>query len=481
MIVKHLGTIKRLLSVVIATMGFVAISSLAGAAGRSVDVAQKPGANWEAMPTRILEDVPGLNREARALELTQYGGLANAKRQATGFFRVEKIDARWWLIDPDGGRFVYRGVASVRTTSTPGAEAALEERFADPPGWAAGTARLLQQHGFNGLGGWSNADGFKDVQPRLAYTKIWNFMSSYGKIRGGTFQQPGHTGYPRDCIFVFDPEFETFCDEHARQLEAGRNDPWLLGHYSDNELPFPRTALTNYLQLPPADTGHQAALRWLRERRGTQNAADQITERDEAAFQAAVVERYFRIVAGAIKKHDPNHLYLGARFYGADLRWPEVFRACGPHVDVVSVNYYRAWTPAPDRLAMWEKESGKPVIITEWYAKGVDSGMANTGGAGWLVKTQRDRGWFYQNFALALLESRVCVGWDWFKYMDNDPADKKVDPSNRDSNKGIVNNRYVPYQPLLGAMKEINDRAFALVEHFDRERRPAAGQERTGK
>jgi hypothetical protein len=111
----------------------------------------------------------------------------------------------------------------------------------------------------------------------------------------------------------------------------------------------------------------------------------------------------------------------------------------------------------------------------------MDSGMANTGGAGWLVKTQRDRGWFYQNFALALLESRVCVGWDWFKYMDNDPADKKVDPSNRDSNKGIVNNRYLPYQPLLGAMKELNDRAFALVEHFDRERRPAAGQERAGK
>ena len=30
-------------------------------------------------------------------------------------------------------------------------------------------------------------------------------MSSYGKKRGGTFQKPGHTGYPNDCIFVFDP------------------------------------------------------------------------------------------------------------------------------------------------------------------------------------------------------------------------------------------------------------------------------------
>ena len=177
---------------------------------------------------------------------------------------------------------------------------------------------------------------------------------------------------------------------------------------------------------------------------------------------------FHSIVSRAVKKHDPNHLYLGARFYGADIRQPEIFRACGPHVDVVSVNYYRAWTPEAEKLAMWERESGKPCLITEWYAKGADSGLPNFGGAGWLVKTQRERGLFYQNFVLALLESKVCVGWHWFKYMDNDPDDTRVDPSNRDSNKGIVNNRYVPYAPLLELMKEINERAYSLVDYFDR-------------
>src|SRR6185369_2269301 len=162
------------------------------------------------------------------------------------------------------------------------------------------------------------------------------------------------------------------------------------------------------------------------------------------------------------------------RLHGADLRYPAIFRACGRNVDAVSVNYYHAGTPNPKRLEMWERESGKPVLITEWYAKGADSGMANTGGAGWLVKTQRDRGLFYQNFALALLESRVCIGWDWFRYMDNDPADTRVDPSNRDSNKGIVNNRYQPYLPLLDAMKQLNDRAYSLTEFFDRGGRPQA-------
>jgi hypothetical protein len=159
---------------------------------------------------------------------------------------------------------------------------------------------------------------------------------------------------------------------------------------------------------------------------------------------------------------------LGARFHGSDLRFPEIFRAAGPHLDVVSVNYYRAWTPDPGRLAMWERESGKPVLITEWYAKGMDSGLANTSGAGWLVKTQRDRGLFYANFTLGLLESKACVGWHWFKYMDNDPADLTTDPSNRDSNKGILNNRYEPYQALLDSMKQINERAYGLVDYFDK-------------
>ena len=131
------------------------------------------------------------------------------------------------------------------------------------------------------------------------------------------------------------------------------------------------------------------------------------------------------------------------------------------------MNYYRAWTPDAATMQSWSRLSGRPILITEWYAKGVDSGMPNTGGAGWLVKTQRERGLFYQNFTLALLESKVCVGWHWFRYSDNDLEDKSVDPSNRDSNKGIVNNRYEPYAPLLAAMKLLNQRVYFLANYFD--------------
>jgi hypothetical protein len=445
----------------------LAAAVVPGRATVPVEAAAKPAGPWKTYPTRTLADLPGVLATQTDTGLDAYGGLPSHTTKATGFFHPEKISDRWWLVDPDGGLFVHKGVVSVAPLRTPGAQAAFQARFGDDSRWAAQTTEWLRAQGFNGLGAWSDTARLRATPTPLVYTSIWNFMASYGRRRGGTFQQPGHTGYPKDCIFVFDEGFEKFCDEFAQQLAATKDDPWLLGHFSDNELPFKREALANYLSLPESDPGCAAATKFLRERHGAAATAKDITERDQQDFLALVVDRYLGIVGRAIRKYDPHHLFLGPRIHGAALRFPEVFRAAGPHLDVVAVNYYGAWTPAPERLAMWEQESGRPCLITEWYAKGMDSGLGNTTGAGWTVKTQADRGRFYENFTLGLLESKVCVGWHWFKYADNDPTDPGADPSNTDSNKGLVSNRYEPYADLVAAMKRINERVYGLAGFFD--------------
>jgi len=94
-----------------------------------------------------------------------------------------------------------------------------------------------------------------------------------------------------------------------------------------------------------------------------------IVAQDQSDFLALVVDRYFRVTPRAIKKYDPNHLFLGSRFCGSNLSQLEIFRAAGHWRDVISVNWYHAWTPDPERLAMWEHESGKPVLVTEWSDK----------------------------------------------------------------------------------------------------------------
>jgi len=436
---------------------------------------------WKSYPTRILQDLPAGVTDSTDSNLSQYGGLLAQKVKATGFFYTTNYNGRWWLVDPEGCLFLDKGVSGVDIVHGANSWDSFQRTFGDKAGWADQTTAWLRSNGFNNLGAWSDIDSFRQVVHPLVYTHILNFMSSYGQKRGGTYQQPGHTGYPNNCIFVFDPEFETFCDAYARQLSGVKNDPWLLGYFSDNEMPLWRGMLTNYLRLPAQDPGCQAALKWLQARYGDRATLSDITPRDEEDFLAFAVGRYYRIVSSAIKKYDPNHLYLGSRFNGRVLKEPEVFKAAGPYVDVVSVNYYDVWTPLQQQLASWEEDAGKPVLITEWYTKAEDSGLANTGGAGWIVKTQRDRGLFYQNFTLALLQSKVCVGWDWFKYADNDPTDLAADPSNRDANKGIVNIRYQPYQPLLEAMKQINDRAYNLAGYFMDSEGPLSGREALGK
>ena len=436
-----------------------------------VEAATKPGEPFVAKATRTLADLPAIPEDG---PLDRFGGLQSKQGKATGFFRTEKIDGRWWLVDPEGGRFISRGMNSVVPVPTRGGREALRKMFVDEPGWAAKTIGLLRAAGFNSTGAWSDHDLLRTVDPPLAECRLWSFMSSYGKKRGGTFMKPGHVGYPNDCPFIFDPEFVTFCDEHAAQLDAGKDDPWLLGHFSDNEMPWSRKFLENYLGLPESDPGHRAATAWLAERRKGEPGG-KISDADRIAFLEYAIDTYLGIVAAAIRKHDPNHLFLGVRFHEPTFDLAEVYRAAGRHCDIVSVNYYRAWTPDRDHMAMWDREAGKPFMVTEHYAKGADSGMGNTGGAGWLVKTQQDRGRFYQNFALGLLESRACVGWHWHRYADNDPTDQKVDPSNRDSNKGIVSARYEPWAPLIKELSAFNNRVYGIIDVLDARAMAPAG------
>lgn len=435
-----------------------------------VKAKSKPNNPWKEYKTRTLQAIPNFTPGAKHVPLCKYGGRADRQLPATGFFHAKQIDGRWWLIDPDGHPFIHVAVVTVTPGSSSAIKAAFKDKFATPETWAQRTNALLADHGFNGTGAWSAAATLRAASHPPAYTLLWNFMSAFGKSKKLTYTKPGHAGYPNDCIPVFHPDFAPFCDQLARQLAPTKDDPHLLGHFSDNEMPMAR--LDKFLALDPNDPnmgfGQKAAYQWLAQRKGkAQVTAADITDQDRDDFAGFVWDRYFQITTAAIRKHDPNHLCLGSRFHSAEKKSPASFAAAGKYLDVIAVNLYGAWTPDLEQLQSWGKWSGKPCLITEWYTKAEDSGFANTTGAGWIVPTQKDRGLFYQNFTLALLESRTCVGWHWFKYQDNDPADLKAEPSNRDSNKGIVTVKYDEYRPLLETMKALNQQVYPLIDRFD--------------
>ncbi|MDT3401935.1 hypothetical protein [Mucilaginibacter terrae] len=429
----------------------------------------KPGfSEWKEYPTRTIKTLDGYTDNK--VRLDNYCGRTDKKAKATGFYYVTQINGRWWSVDPLGNLFICVGMNSVQIGTSDRNKIAFDKNFSSVADWAVKTSSMLNEYGFNACGAWSNYKELRSIKPdkKVAYTVMLDFMGSYGRKKGA-FQESGHLGYPDNTIFVFDPEFETYANEYAKQITDNAGDKNLYGYFSDNEMPFRRLTLDSYLgKKDTTDAGFQAATKWLNERKLTQT---DITDQVRNEFLGFVVDRYFSIVSKAIRKNDPNHMYLGCRFHSYEKNVPEVFKAAGKYVDVISVNYYNEWTPQAKHLDNWTSWSGRPVIITEWYVKGEDSGMGNYSGAGWVVKTQEDRGLFYQNFTLGLLESGNCVGWHWFKYQDNDPTNTKVDPSNTDANKGILDNEYQAYKPLVQKMQELNNAVYSLTDYFDKRRK----------
>jgi len=430
---------------------------------------------WKSYDAQTVDRIPGF-KKSKEPKVNEYGSWLQDKKESTGFFRTELINNRWWMIDPDGYPYYFKGVAVFTPGGSDNQIKSLKAKFGNDSVWAEKESRRLESYGFNGSGAWSDIDVIRKMEKPMPYTIIVNPMSMYRaehlKRFGGKYKFNDWQGYRFDLVMVFDPEFEKYIAQSITGLSKFKEDKFLIGYFTDNELPWKNDALDRHLNfLAKDEPGYLAAKKWLDQRKGKNASVSDITQEDRMAFTGFYFETYMQKVTSALRKADPNHLYLGCRFdqdKEQELTNPEIFRVAGKYMDIISINHYRKWQPIQEQLNDWATWSGKPFLITEWYAKGEDSGLPNNTGAGWNVHTQLDRGYFYQNFTIELLRSKSCVGWNWFKYQDNDPLNLNTDISNRDSNKGLVDSDYSLYEPLLLKAKELNDNVWNLIRYFDK-------------
>jgi hypothetical protein len=391
-----------------------------------------------------------------------------AQEKATGFFYTKKIDGRWWLIDPEGYRFFHTAVNTVREPKDVNAQ------FGDPDKWAQTTTEQFRSNGFNGLGNGSSTRLQKVTVP-LVWVLRRDFIFAFARQKKLVEPAAGTQGFLDHCMPVFHPEFEAFCEAYGKELAATANDPTLLGIMTENELQCPVDLLDRYLTSdetnPDLKPGRDAAAAWLTARKGSTETKN-LTQRDRYEFIAYAFERYYRTVTKIVRKYDPNHLYLGSRlcYHTGQFDNPWFWRMLASFHDVVSVNYYSKWGPQADEFAEWAAWADKPILLTEWYAKAMDvPNLANTHGAGWLVRTQEDRARYYQHFALGALETTNIVGWHYFKYLDDPPESKALDNMGG-ANKGMFDVQGKPYQPLLDRARAVNREAYPLIEFFDARR-----------
>lgn len=430
--------------------------------------------NYTAYKTRLVSSLKDFTPSQA--KLGKYGGFAEGKRyEATGFYYMKNIDGRWWFVDPEGYLFYNMGVSAIMPGDSEAENAGRNKAYGSYENWADGTSKELKELGFNTAGGWSDIDRLINVEEPMAQTCILYFLKTYMTGLGLDNSTGGNTTFANGALNVFDPDFETFCDEWAQKnVTKYKDNPNLIGWLSDNELPATESLLDIYLSLDISDArnaySYAAAWEWLRARTGKANPdTPDITDEMREDFRDFVYDRYFSVISKAIKKYDPNHLYMGCRLTNEGYASRGVLAAAGRYCDVITLNYYGAWTPEEqftDRWKQWSNDT--PFMVTEWYAMAYDSGLACVSGAGFRVPTQADRAKFYQNYALGLMETKNCVGFDWFKYMDNDPDAMFRDSSNKDGNKGIYSLDYKPYPELAEKMKEVNQNAYALINYFDK-------------
>ena len=173
---------------------------------------------WTVYPTRTLDRLKGFKTRKADPATDRYGGWMSATYEATGFFRTQKIGDRWWMIDPEGHPYIFKGVAVFSVGHSDRQKRALEEKYGSLGQWADVEMDHLRSLGFNGLGAWSAVEAVRKSDKPMPYTVIVSPMGRYhgAHLRkfGGKYLQHGWQNYRFDLAMVFDPEFDRFVQGH---------------------------------------------------------------------------------------------------------------------------------------------------------------------------------------------------------------------------------------------------------------------------
>jgi len=457
-----------------------------------------------------------LSKTAEAVWLTnapalpdrdRWGGWsAGLRLRATGHFRTEKVDGKWWLVDPDGSLFFSHGVDCVHMYGDTGIQYR-ERYFAwlpdQDPAFAAfyGKASWAPHGFYQDKGTFRTFDfaranllrkygpDWKSVSDDLTHRRIrawglntignWSDTSVY-LMRRTPYTATLHTSGPRiegssGWWGKFpDPFSQAFADSIRRQASTHQTsgtttDPWCIGYFVDNELSWgkdDRDLARASLTSPATQPAKLAFRAWLEKKYATPDALNtawgtahpsweaflastSIPDEkkcgdDLTAFHAQIAETYFRTIRDTLKTAAPDKLYLGCRIaWGA----PSVYRAASKYCDVVSVNTY-SHTVDKD---LPDGSEDKPMINGEFHFGALDRGLFHTG----LVATesQADRAACYSAFLSSCLSHPRYVGTHWFQWRDQ-PLTGRGDGENYQI--GFLTVTDQPYPELVEAARTVS-------------------------
>jgi len=444
----------------------------------------------------------------------RFGGWASGpKLEATGWFRTEKVEGKWWLVTPEGNPFFSNGIDCVGTwerTFVEGRDAWFEwlpgkedpaaaffgfaenvHSMADAIGgkgrtfsfyctnllrkygdewatrWREESYRRLLSWGFNTIGNWSQGDVLENSP--------MPFVSSIG-IGGNHLPIRGGGGYWGKMHDVFDPEFEKSVEKSvAYATTKFASNPLCIGYFVDNELSWgsdenPDIA-KGTLRSPTDQPCRVAFIEDLKEKYGSLKNLNKVWEtesqgwdeltapekpneackEDFDAFVHKFSLRYFETIKAALRKSAPHQLYLGCRFAAVNR---ESAKACAEVCDVASYNIYK--TEVDTAQYGWLVDLNCPALIGEFHFGALDRGMFHTG----LVPTanQAERAESYIRYVRSVADHPSFVGCHWFQYVDEPITGRFFDGENY--NNGFVNTLDTPYPEIANAARQVHKEVY---------------------
>lgn len=461
----------------------------------------------EELKTNAAKDQKTLEETLGPENRSKFGGwTAGPKLEATGFFRTEKHNGKWWMVDPKGYLFWSAGVNCMAANSVSTGITAREKYFKWLP------EDKGEYKDFYSTSNWASHGFYKGKTPYATYNfyesnlykvygknwiddfrnqihlrlKKWGlntigFMSDFGAtsqqktpyvgsiwIRN-TPEIEGSEGFWGKFHDVFDPAFKIAVHKSVIAQKNGAGDPWCFGYFVDNEMSWGTSGSLSLGTLKSPAT-QPAKIEFVKDLTAKYKTIDQLNvvwgtsysswdallnttetpneelaKDDLLAFYEKIAVTYFKTVNDELKAIAPNQLYLGCRFAWANN--DIVLTAASKYLDIMSFNKYEYSVEDIGLPAGIDK----PILIGEFHFGALDRGSFHVG-----VKkadSQEERGQFYQNYMQGAYRNPYIIGAHWFQYID-EPNTGRGDGENY--NVGLINVTNTPYNELIDKIKETN-------------------------
>lgn len=449
-----------------------------------------------------------------------YGGQMPPRFAGSGFFRVEKDQNRWYMVDPMGCPFFSVGVFGVYPGEPgwilgnegylswlPDTEGTYKDAFTP-----AGSMELYRRK-FSGL--------FPDETPLFTYTTAnmirafgqdwrthWEEMTAgclrqWGINTLSMFSDPGfiaHSkipyvimleGFPvtKQTIFrefpdVFAPEYDALCQRFAKQLESRNTDPYLVGYFINNEPTwgfvrninlaekvlqleaptYSRQALIQALQIQYQHSIQQLNKAWHTHweawdalEKPIARAAD-FSDCARADLEAftAVMVERYAELPCRYTRKAAPH-HLNLGMRFAGLNNPSLLRT-SKFFDVFSVNCYQD-TPRNAMDQICSAGIDMPILVGEFHFGALDRGLPHP--SLFAVPTQEARVEAYARYVTQAAAHPNAVGTHYFAYNDQ-PLWGRYDGENFQF--GFVDVCGLPHEIFTQGIQKIHEQISAIHE-----------------